>query len=132
MKLILFRHGEHKNDVLTKTGKRNVKAMAQQLKEFNISKIYVSSTNRCMETGKIIAKTLNIKDFVIKDDLRERFQLHHLPQNEAEQLWWDNYLNLEYTEPKNKKVGETCGEFVKRTIKFLKKLLNPQIKMKMF
>lgn len=122
MRIILFRHGEHKNDKLTSTGKQNVKSIGEQLKGFNIKKIYTSPTGRCVESAKILSKLLGVADIKIKAELYERFQLNHMPTNSDEQEWWDNYMNLDYKPQKNK-VGETCNEYISRNNKLFKEIL---------
>ena len=116
MRLILLRHGEHDKDHLTLEGEKNVKSIAKQLKEFNVAKIYSSSANRCVETAEIVQKLLKISKINVKKQLKERFQLTHLPTTPAEQRWWDNYMNLNYVEPKNDRVGETLNEFITKKL----------------
>lgn len=122
MRIILFRHGEHKNDKLTAQGKNNVKAIGEQLKSFNIKKIFSSPMIRCIETAQILAKLVGVAEIVVKDELAERFQLNHVPTNKAEQEWWDNYMNLSYNPAKNK-VGETCNEYISRNNKIFKEIV---------
>ncbi len=123
MRVILFRHGENVGDELTAQGHRTVKNVGKQLREFNIKKIFTSSAKRCQQTTEILSKILNLKNIVVKDELKERFQLHRLPGNKAEQRWWDNYMNLSYVEPKNDRVGETLQEFVARNNKIFNEIL---------
>ena len=122
MRIILFRHGEHKNDKLTSVGKQQVKQIGEQLKAFNVKKIYTSPTGRCMESAKILSKLLAVAEIKIKAELYERFQLEHTPTNDAEQEWWDNYMNLSFNPAKNK-VGETCAEYINRNQKLFKEIV---------
>ena len=110
MRIILFRHGERKNDNLTLTGKHNVKKMASQLKEYNITRVFCSPTMRCKQTEKIIRKTLKTPPAEIREELNERWQLNHKPVTKEEIDWWNNYMNLDF----NSYVGETCKDFVSR------------------
>ncbi len=123
MRIILFRHGENDGDCLTSQGRRNVKNIGKQLKAFSIQKIYSSSANRCLQTSEILAKILKIDEIIVKNELKERFQLNHLPKNESEQRWWDNYMNAKYSEPANDRVGETFSEFLSRNKKVFDELI---------
>lgn len=122
MRIILFRHGEHENDNLTPIGKRNVKLIGEQLKAFNIKKIYVSPAGRCRQSAKILSAILGLQNVEVNIELNERFQLPHKPKNVNEQEWWDNYMNLAY-KPKQNKVGETCCEYLSRNHKLFKQIV---------
>ena len=113
MRIILFRHGERQGDNLTKVGKRNVKVMSKQLKEFHFKALYCSPATRCMQTTQILLKKLNLPDLQVREGLDERWQLKHAPTSKEEQAWWDNYMNLDY----RSSTFETCHDFVTRNAK---------------
>lgn len=112
MNIVLLRHGNENNDRLTNIGKKQIKNIIKQIEKFDFEKIYVSPKNRCIQTAKIISKKLNI-GYEIKQELTERFQLGHTPQNQNEQLWWDNYMNYNF---ENSNL-ETCKQFYNRNKK---------------
>ena len=122
MRIILFRHGEHQHDKLTHRGRKSIKINGEQLKAFNINKIYCSSAERCVKTAKILSKILAVADIQFEKGLCERFQLNHLPNNAAEHEWWDNYMNLNFKPAKNE-VGETCFEYISRNQNVFKKIV---------
>lgn len=122
MRIVLFRHGTRVADNLTASGKNEVELIGKQLKSFTFKKIYSSPTNRCVQTSKILSKILNNLPIETIPDLTERFQLNHLPTNQAEQEWWDNYMNANYA-PKTNSVGETCKQYLARNHKVFKSLV---------
>ena len=109
MRIVLVRHGKAKNDRLTSLGKHQVKILIKQLKKFNFNQVICSSKQRCVQTAQIISKSLNLP--LIKEQrLEERYQLEHLPQTTEEHLWWDNYLNIEFSST----LPDDCASFLKR------------------
>ena len=117
MKIIILRHGEDKNNKLTLKGKLQVKLVAQQLKDFDIQNIYCSPLNRCIQTANIVSKKLGMP-YTVEENLKERWQLGHTPNNSQEQEWWDNYLNKNY----NSQTYQTCSEFLQNNFKIFEKI----------
>ena len=83
-KLFLVRHGEAENNVkeiissfpekidyhLTQKGKEQIKKVADQLKEKNISVIFTSPLKRARETAEIISKATGV-EVIIDNDIQE-------------------------------------------------------------
>lgn len=118
MYIVILRHGNNINDKLTVLGKKQIKMISSQLKKYNFSKIFCSPKTRCVQSAQIIAKKLNLS-YEACDELTERFQLGHRPQNKEEKLWWDNYLNLNFSDSK----FEVCNQFYERNKNFFDYLL---------
>ncbi len=112
MKIVLLRHGESKNDKLTKLGKKQVKLVLNQLKSYDFKKILCSPQTRCIETAKIVSKHLK-QSFQIEDNLKERWQLEHSPVTKEEELWWNNYLNYNFSTT----LKESCKDYLDRNFK---------------
>ena len=119
--IILFvRHADAINDKLTKIGQMQCELLSQEPEQIKFSKIYSSPLERCVKTAEVFAKKFNLK-IQIENNLREREQLDgKLPKNKKEQIWYDNYLNLNYSS----KVPEGCKEYLKRTKLALKKIVD--------
>ena len=90
-----MRHGDHVNDNLNGLGKKQVKFSSYYLRGVNISKIYCSPINRCMESARIVGKTLK-KDIVVDNRLKEREKIASM-RSEEDKEWYDNYLNVNYS-----------------------------------
>lgn len=119
MLIYLVRHGEDKNDNLTKLGKKQIKLLAKTFKNTKFDAFYTSPLNRCLQTSKIINKVTK-NNIVVDDRLKERFKLDGKPQTNDEKDWYQNYLNLDF----ESKTLETCKDFFDRVFDFLDHLAN--------
>lgn len=54
------------------------------------------------------------------DDLRDREALHHDPETEEEQFWYDNYLNKNFSSLK----PEGCKEFLQRNFDVFDRIIS--------
>ena len=115
MKIIFVRHGHHKNNHLTRLGKKQAKLSYYDLYYEDIKKIYCSPLGRAVETANIISKKLGIKEITLDDRLKERQRLRGEAQTEKEKLYNDNYLTADFSmsDP------EGCKEFIDRIFSFL-------------
>ena len=118
MILMFVRHGEAKNDELTELGKKQCELMIQQNEDYQFSKIYCSTTNRCKETADYYKRKLGL-DIEYLDKLKDRELLGHDPENADEQLWYDNYLNKSFSH----KNPEGCADFLKRNFEIFGKII---------
>lgn len=114
MIILFIRHAEAKNDKLTDFGKKQGKMLAEQTEDYEFAKIYSSPTNRCLETAKYYNKNKGL-DFEIDDRLRERETLDNGPTTPEEKLWYDNYMNPNFSSEK----PEGCKELLERVYSFL-------------
>ena len=60
------------NSPLTERGKRQAEYLAENLKDFHVSRIITSNLLRAMETGKIISEIIGVKNVFASDHLNER------------------------------------------------------------
>lgn len=109
MVLMFVRHGEAVDDKLTEFGKRQCELMIDGEEGYKFSKIYCSIANRCRETAEFFSRKFNL-DVEVLTGVIDREQLKNKPQSEAEQEWYDNYLNKNYSHKK----PEGCKEFLER------------------
>ena len=114
MLIYLVRHGEDKNDNLTKLGKKQIKLLAKTFKNTKFDAFYSSPLNRCLQTSNIINKTTKC-NIVVDDRIKERFKLDHKPKTDHEKDWYNNYLNLDF----ESKTLECCKDFFARVFSFL-------------
>ena len=118
MIIYLLRHGEYKqNGDLSKLGKKQIKLIAQNLKTENIDAIYSSTIKRCVQSAEILNKKLRL-GIVYDERLKERGKLTDQPRNEQEKLWWQNYLNSNFSNQN----PEGCKDFFERVFEFVEKL----------
>jgi len=96
MRIVILRHGEAKDDKLTRLGKKQVKLILPQLSRFQFSRIISSGNNRAKQTADMISKHFKMK-YSVDERLNERWQLGHRPTNQDEQLWWDNYMKKDFS-----------------------------------
>lgn len=109
MIIMFVRHGEAKDDKLTKLGLEQCKLLVSQEEDYAFSKIYCSSVRRCKETAKFLAEKYNL-EITYLSNLKDRELLKDVPQTEDEQEWYDNYLNKNYSHIN----PEGCKEFLQR------------------
>jgi len=114
MIILFIRHAEAKNDKLTRFGRKQTKLLALQQEDYEFAEIYCSPLERCKLTAKAYNKKLNLK-ITADSRLRERETLYNSPKNEQEQLWYDNYMNGEFSF----KNPEGCKELLERVASFL-------------
>lgn len=78
VKLFLVRHGEaieaEPEPILSKKGKQQAKAVAKRLAQLRITKVYVSSARRALETYEIYKKLKSNIPIVVSDKLREVYR----------------------------------------------------------
>ena len=118
MNIVFVRHGNDENDKLTKLGKLQAKLVSEDLTYENISKIYCSPKNRTLETAKIIARQLNIKDIIIDERITEREKKNDTMTKEEIAEFDANYLNPKFSR-KNPEGGK---EYVERIFSFIKSI----------
>lgn len=81
-KIYLFRHGETQANVdeliygitnvpLNETGKKQAEKTGKMLLNKGINRIYSSYLDRALDTAKIIAEEIGVKDVIVVNDLRE-------------------------------------------------------------
>ena len=117
---MFVRHAESKNDKLTKFGKIQCKLAIKQKESIRFSKIYCSSSNRCLQTARYFQKKYKLS-LDVCDTLKERELLENSkPQNEKEQEWYDNYMNPMYSCER----PEGCKEYLSRNFFEFKKIIN--------
>lgn len=120
MKICFVRHGNDKNDKLTRLGKLQSKLICNDLKYEGITKIYVSPKQRTLHTAKIIAKHLGVSDIEICNELCERDQPEHFnlsPKDTAE--FEQRYMDYEFSRFN----PEGCKEYCNRCFEFLNKII---------
>jgi len=78
VKLFLVRHGEsieaEPEQILSKKGKQQAKDVAKRLEQLRITKVYVSSAQRTLETYEVYKKMKPHVPVVISDKLREVYR----------------------------------------------------------
>lgn len=109
MVIMFVRHGDANEKGLTELGKHQCELMCEGEEKYKFSKIYCSSVERCKLTAEYLKNYFNI-EVEYFDKLRDREVLSDAPQNEQEQLWYDNYLNKNFSS----KSPEGCKEFLER------------------
>ncbi len=120
MKICFVRHGDNINDKLTRLGKQQAKLVCNDLCYENISKIYCSPMQRTMDTAKIIAKHLKLKNIEICSEITERQQPKNQTVEDPEIIKYNaNYLNYTFSN----KNPEGCKEFCERIFKFLDRII---------
>lgn len=142
MKIYILRHEERTLDAtmfspLTKKGLSNAVNLSKILKEHNINLIYSSPYIRTLQTIYPFAKHIN-KKINIDYSLQEIQHPHIIPQKSykvnlpiyiAESFNYNNkYKSI--IEPENNKYPEDEKDVLTRTKKFLKKLMNENVKTK--
>lgn len=113
MLIYFVRHGEDKDDKLTRFGRKQVKMLTKSMKEFKFDNIYSSPYIRCIQTANILKKLVN-KEVVIDERIKERFKIKD-PKTQNEKEWYDNYLNKKYINTE----FETCADFLNRNSNFI-------------
>lgn len=123
MIIMFVRHADAKNDKLTKLGKKQCKLAVKGKEKVTFSKIYSSSTARCVKTARYFQLKYKLP-LVISEGLKERELLPNPePQNEKEKEWFDNYLNPFFSS----KNPEGCKEFLSRNFIEFKKIIDEHI-----
>ena len=119
MILMFVRHAEAEGDKITTFGKRQCEFMCEQHEDYEFTKIYSSSVNRCKETAKYFQDKYNLPVEYVHD-VRDREVLDAEPCNAQERLWFDNYLNKTFSNDK----PEGCREFLFRNFKEFDRIIN--------
>lgn len=119
MVIMFVRHGDAENDELTNLGKKQCKLMCLAKENYVFSKIYCSTINRCKQTAEYLKNEYKLP-VVYLDKLKDREVLSGKPQNEQEQLWYDNYLNKNFSS----KNPEGCKEFLQRNFDVFDEIIN--------
>lgn len=126
MILMYVRHGDSKNNKLTKLGKLQCRLAVNQKESISFNKIYSSPAGRCVQTARYFQKKFKLK-VEICENFRERELLpNKLPSNEKEQEWYDNYLNPNYSS----KNPEGCKEYLTRSFIEFRRIVNECIDKK--
>ncbi len=120
MKICFVRHGNDKNDKLTRLGVKQCKLVSKDLDYENITHIYCSPKNRTRQTARIIAKRLGIHDITIDNRLKEREQLRTQSTDPKDIEYNNNYLNYNFSQTN----PEGCKEFCGRVFEFLREIIN--------
>ena len=118
MIIMFVRHAEAKENKITALGKKQCELMCEQEEDYVFSRIYCSSVERCKETAKYFQKKFNL-EMEILDKIKDREVLKTTPQNKAEKLWYDNYLNKEFSHSN----PEGCKEFLERNFGEFEKII---------
>lgn len=119
MIIMFVRHGDADENGLTELGKRQCELMNESVERYNFSKIYCSSVNRCKQTAEFLKRKFALYAEYL-DDLRDREALHHDPETEEEQFWYDNYLNKNFSSLK----PEGCKEFLQRNFDVFDRIIS--------
>lgn len=119
MIIMYVRHADDKNDVLTELGKQQCEMLEKYEEEYKFTKIYSSPAKRCVDTAKALSKKFGIP-VEIRKDLNERETLNGDPKTKKEQLWFDNYLNPEFSSKK----PEGCKEYFGRIFSEIDGMIN--------
>ena len=119
MILMFVRHGESINDELTELGKKQCEIMTLSDDEYKFSKIYCSEANRCKQTAKYLGEKYCLEIEILKD-VKDRELLNHVPENQDEKIWYDNYLNRTFSH----KNPEGCKEFLERNFHGFDNIIN--------
>jgi broad specificity phosphatase PhoE len=112
MKVYLLRHGQTSSDIedryggdyddsLTKGGEKQASALAKELKNSGITKLFVSPKIRARETAKIICTQIK-PEVVIVQNIRERNNygvLTGMKKEEAKKDFFDEVEDLEENSP---------------------------------
>lgn len=124
MIIMFVRHGESKNDKLTKFGKIQCKFAVRKKDKIKFDKIYCSPANRCVKTARYFQKRLKIETEICENLAERQLLKNGTPQNEDEQEWFDNYLNplYEHEEP------EGCKDYLTRSFVEFKRIVDENIK----
>lgn len=135
MKFFLIRHAEttanagrvviggKQGGILSPRGKRQAEALGRRLSGEKIVEIYCSSSNRCMQTARIIAKEQNCKIY-FRDELCEidTGELTGLSHEKIEEKY-PNIFNEIFIDPKRKLPGgESLTDVQKRVMPLIEKL----------
>ncbi len=120
MVLLFVRHGEAIDDKLTDFGVTQCEVMVNCEENYKFSKIYSSTANRCKETAKFLSDKFGLKIESVKGIIDRQQLPNKKPQNADEQIWYDNYLNknFSYENP------EGCKEYLKRNFAEFDKIIN--------
>lgn len=110
MVIMYVRHAEDIDDELTELGIMQCQLAVKNKEKTKFSKIYTSNAKRCVDTAKFFAEAYKIP-VEESSSLNEREVLpDKYPKNEAEQLWYDNYMNPYFSN----KFPEGCKEYLDR------------------
>ncbi len=104
------RHADSKKDKITRFGRKQCKMALKQKDAIKYEKIYCSSSGRCVRTARFFQNKLKLQVEVVEGLKERETLLANEPQNEAEQLWYDNYLNPLFSNEE----PEGCKEFLAR------------------
>lgn len=115
---MFVRHGDAKNDELTEVGKKQCELMCESDEDYAFSKIYCSSVKRCKQTAKYLQEKYNL-ELEVLSSLRDRENLSAEPKTKDEQLWYDNYLNKNFSNSS----PEGCKEFLERNFEVFDKVI---------
>ena len=118
MRVIFVRHGDHRNNKLTRVGRKQAKLVCHDLRYENIGKVFCSPCGRAVETANIISKKLGLDKPIVINALKEREKLEGEPKTMQEIEYMENYLNPEFS----MKHPEGCKEFLERSFKFLEEV----------
>lgn len=123
MRIIFVRHGQDKNDKLTKLGIKQAKMIVNDLIYEKIAKIYSSPLERTQKTAKIISKYLKISEITLDNRLLERETINDtMTENEINEFKI-NYLNASFS----RKNPEGLKEYMQRTFDFLDEIIQNNI-----
>ena len=117
IKFIFVRHGRDKNDKLTLLGRRQARLAVHELCYENVDRLFCSPKNRTVQTAKILAKGLGIKNIQIDERISEREKVDDKTENV--ELFNENYLNPNFSF----KNPEGCKEYYDRVVDFLDEIV---------
>ena len=118
MVIMFVRHGEAVDDKLTVLGKSQCDMMVKGEEDYIFSKIYCSTANRCRETAAYFEKKLGL-EIEFLGGVKDRELLNKEPGNADERLWYNNYLNKNFSHKK----PEGCKEFLQRNFSEFDKII---------
>ena len=110
MVIMYVRHAEDEDDKLTPLGIQQCELAVKNKERTVFSKVYSSSSGRCLDTAKYFAEAYGIPVETC-ENLKERELLDgKYPSNDAEKLWYDNYMNPYFSNTS----PEGCKEYLER------------------
>lgn len=118
MIIMFVRHGDAIDDNLTDLGRKRCELMCQGEETYNFAKVYCSTVNRCKQTAEYF-KNIYSLEVEYLEDLKDREVLLDTPANNIEWLWYNNYLNKNFSHDK----PEGCKEFLQRNFKAFQKII---------
>lgn len=130
-KIIIVRHGEtiegvgdvllgQKDGTLSLNGKKEVKALSEELRNFDIESIISSDLKRASDTAKIVSRELKIGNVYENQTLRER-SAGICEGMSTDKIDWESYEESELANRKHEG-GESFSDVENRIVPFLNEM----------